>query len=370
MKILLVEPFFTGSHKAWAEEFQQHSSHEVELLTMSGHHWKWRMHGGAVTLARKFNEENFSPDFILATDMLDFSTFLALTKSRTANIPNAIYFHENQLAYPWSETDQDVQKGRDNHYAFINYTSALVADRVFFNSQYNLSSFTDGLVDFLNAFPDHNERASIENIKAKSSVLPLGLNLQKLDKYKPATITREIPLILWNHRWEYDKNPTDFFNALLEIQEKGHEFNVAVLGENYAKSPSIFNEAKERLGEKMVHFGYADNFETYVQWLWQADIIPVTSNQDFFGASLVQAMFCNTFPLLPNRLAFPEHLPETEKDHYFYADYNELVSKLEQAIINIEQVRKTNVQQWIAQYDWSSCIDLYDTVLEQKMHTS
>ena len=28
------------------------------------------------------------------------------------------------------------------------------------------------------------------------------------------------PLILWNHRWEYDKNPTDFFKVLYKMQEK------------------------------------------------------------------------------------------------------------------------------------------------------
>ena len=49
MKILILEPFFTGSHKDWAEGFKFHSKHEVQILSLPGRFWKWRMHGGAIT---------------------------------------------------------------------------------------------------------------------------------------------------------------------------------------------------------------------------------------------------------------------------------------------------------------------------------
>ncbi|SVD66234.1 uncharacterized protein METZ01_LOCUS419088, partial [marine metagenome] len=73
MNIVLIEPYFTGSHRNWAVGLQKHSSHTIELLTLPGSFWKWRMHGGAVTLARMFMESELSPDLILATDMLDVS---------------------------------------------------------------------------------------------------------------------------------------------------------------------------------------------------------------------------------------------------------------------------------------------------------
>ena len=109
MRILIVEPYFTGSHASWAEGYVCNSRHEVEILKLSGAYWKWRMHGGAVTLARQFLDSGKRPpDVILATDMLDVTTFQALTRSVTANTPFAMYFHENQLTYPWSSTDRDV----------------------------------------------------------------------------------------------------------------------------------------------------------------------------------------------------------------------------------------------------------------------
>ena len=95
MKITILEPFFTGSHQQWAEGYQRYSQHDVQILSLKGKHWKWRMYGGAVSLAKQFMELSELPDLILATDMLDFTTFLALTRSRTKAIPTAIYFHES-----------------------------------------------------------------------------------------------------------------------------------------------------------------------------------------------------------------------------------------------------------------------------------
>ena len=135
MKILLVEPYFSGSHKSWAEGYQSFSNHNIRIISLPGKFWKWRMHGGAISLAKQFMEMDFNPDLILATDMLDLTTFLSLTKSRTAQIPNALYFHENQLSYPWSPLDKDLVLKRDLHYHYINYTSSLVSDYNYFNSE-------------------------------------------------------------------------------------------------------------------------------------------------------------------------------------------------------------------------------------------
>lgn len=35
MNILLVEPYYGGSHKAWADGYRDHSVHEVRLATMT-----------------------------------------------------------------------------------------------------------------------------------------------------------------------------------------------------------------------------------------------------------------------------------------------------------------------------------------------
>ena len=365
MNILLLEPFLSGSHQKWAEGYQSHSRHDIRLLSLKGRHWKWRMHGGAVTLAGQFSQPDWRPHLLLSTDMLDVAAFLGLTRQHTAGIPAITYFHENQITYPWSPADEDVERQRDNHYGFINYTSALASDRVFFNSHFHRRAFLDSLPIFLKRFPDARELHRIQELEKKSNVLPLGMNLRALglsekpEKYPEATL-------LWNHRWEYDKAPEAFFNALFRLKEEGIPFRLIVLGRSYRQSPEIFEIARHRLKEEIVHFGYAEDNTAYARLLWQADILPVTSRQDFFGGSVVEAIYCNCFPILPNRLAYPEHIPPAEQPLHLYEKEEEFYPKLREAVLGIEAMRRQAAyQHFVAKYDWSILATEYDRALEQ-----
>ena len=369
MNITLIEPFFTGSHAAWAKSYAQYSEHKVDILSLSGNHWKWRMHGGAVTLAKKYLMSNKNPDLILVSDMLDLTTFLALTRKQTSGVPVAIYFHENQICYPWSPDDQDIPKKQDQHYGFINYSSALAADSVFFNSQYHFTAFFDELPSFLKQFPDCNELKTIAAIHAKSSVLPLGLDLKKLNgpelQKQNEENRNQPPLILWNHRWEYDKNPDEFFNALFVLDEQGLDFRVAILGESFGHKFPIFETARIKLGNKVVHYGYAEDLIQYTQWLHRADIIPVTSIHDFFGASIVEALYCGCYPILPKRLTYPELVPYEEHPELFYHDFNDLVEKLAATMQDIETIRQQSFRHYIEKYSWQNMAPEYDEAFSE-----
>tara|TARA_Y100001970_G_scaffold271771_1_gene367607 strand:- start:2217 stop:3305 length:1089 start_codon:yes stop_codon:yes gene_type:complete len=359
MKILIIEPYYTGSHKQWAEGYQKYSQHEIMILSMKGQFWKWRMHGGAVTLAKEYKKLDFNPDLILASDMLDLSTFNALIKTRART---AIYFHENQLSYPWSPNDRDIIQKRDHHYGFINYSSALVADHVFFNSKFHMNSFINDLHLFLKSFPDYNELNTINNIQEKSDVLYLGLELEKFDIYKKAHHNR--PLILWNHRWEYDKNPDAFFSILKQIKNAKYDFDLAVLGENFNNSPNIFLNAKKNFKKNILHWGYVEDFNIYSEWLWKANIIPVTSKQDFFGASVMEAIYCNTYPLLPNRLSYPELIPNRLHEDLIYKNEEDLYKKIIQAIKNFNMQNFKIIRKAAKEYDWKFLAPIYDNKME------
>jgi len=364
MHITLLEPFFAGSHAAWATEYQKYSQHQINILSLKGRHWKWRMYGGGIALAAKFLEQKTPTDLILATDMLNLNDFLAHTRHKTADIPTAMYFHENQLTYPWSATDNDVKLKRDRHYSFINYTSALVADKIFFNSKYHLESYLGALPNFLRKFPDNKGLKNVKKIADKSEVLHLGMNLKHLDSHKKPK-NEKLPLILWNHRWEYDKNPDDFFRALYILKEKGLRFEVALLGESYQNKPACFEEAKTKLADEIVHYGFAESFEDYAHWLWKADILPVTSNQDFFGGSVVQAIYANCYPILPKRLAYPEHLPKEIHKHHYFENFEQLVEMLTKAVENISLIREQNFDNFVKKYDWTEIVGKYDAVFKQ-----
>ncbi len=362
MKILIVEPYFAGSHAAWAEGYRQHSQHDVAILSLPGQFWKWRIQGGAIALARQFLANSPKPDLIVVTDMLNLPVFLALTRRQIATTPIAIYFHENQLGYPWAPRDRDVLHQRHYHYGFINYASALVSDAVFFNSKFHQSSFLNELPRFLKGFPDYHELETISEIEAKCQVLYFGLDLERFVRV-PAVRQAKAnapPLLLWNHRWEHDKNPEEFFRALSVLHQRGLDFRVAILGQNFRNAPSEFELARQQLGEKIVQFGFVADTQHYIDWLHQADILPVTSHHDFFGASVVEAIYCGCYPLLPNRLAYPEIFPIDLFPENFYDGFDELIDKLSSAIINIDSIRKQNYSAVVEKYDWKNMAKIYD----------
>ena len=354
MRIKLIEPFFTGSHKQWAEGLQKYSKHEISIASLNGNHWKWRMHGSAISFSQNLDQETV-PDLILSTDMLDVATFKSLLPTSWNHVPVITYFHENQITYPWSQNDPDKELKRDLHYGWINYTSALASDRVLFNSDYHLNSFLDALPGFLNVFPDNQNFETLNQIRNKSEVLHLGMDLTKFDQFKGNKIHNRI---LWNHRWEYDKNPESFFKVLFQLDDEGIEFELAVCGERFEKAPPIFEEAQIRLSDKIVQFGTLDSFEEYSKLLWSCGIIPVTSNQDFFGISAVEAIYCECAPLLPNRLNFPAHL---NQHHLLFDNDCELLDKLRKLLL---ERKPNNFRSEILRYDWSSQIKDYDSLFE------
>ncbi len=359
MKICLLEPYDAGSHHAWLQGYKENSRHDVYPLTMEGRFWKWRMRGGAVTLARRYRDQAVDADLLLATDMLDLSTFLALDRDIVRDLPVTMYMHENQLTYPL----RPGQK-RDLHYGFINYVSMLCADRIFFNSQFHLDSWFGELPRMLKHFPDYNELDTVDALMAKSKVLSLGVDLRALDAHRPQESTEGPAIILWNHRWEYDKNPEAFLEALYALDEAGVDFRVAILGENFGQLPPAFARARRRLRSRIVQFGYVEGFAAYARWLWRADIVVSTAIQEFFGASIAEAMYCGCLPILPQRLNYPQFVPETHERVCLYESEEEFVSLLEQAIGDVDRHRAHSLRHMVAPYDWSRMASEYDRCME------
>lgn len=358
MHILIIDPFYDTSHKAWAEGYQKHSQHQVTILSLPPRYWKWRMYGSSIELAKRFRREDLKPDIIIATDMMDVSLFKAQLAAEISHVPIILYFHENQLTYPWSETDQDVKLKRDRHYGFMNYTSALVADYVLFNSKYHHDSFLGALPQFLGAFPDFQNQQTVNIIREKAAVLYLGLELSRFDSFQAESET-ETPIILWNHRWEYDKNPDLFFKTLFRLKEEKHAFKVIILGNRTKVYPPIFDEAKIILVDEIIHFGFAESFEDYASLVWKANILPVTNIQDFFGISIVEAAYCNTHLLLPNRLTYPELFPAANS----YSDEEELYIALKAMINQVEGKTFHTHRSTAGQFSWEKLIVKYDKLI-------
>lgn len=380
IRILIISPYHGGSHQAWAGGYQRFSEHDVQILMLPARFWKWRMHGGSITLAHNFlimedhgdldsntdlDGKNL-PNVILATDMVDLTTFLALTRPHTSSVPIALYMHENQLTYPLpsdgSTGPMRRQRGeRDLHYAFINFASMLAADRVLFNSSYHMQSFFEELARFLKRFPDYNELNTIPDLKAKSSVLPVGIDFQRFNGDKAEKNAGALPLILWNQRWEYDKNPERFFQALYLVAEEGIPFRLAICGQNFRQKPSEFEEAISQLANHIIFQGYADDRQ-YARLLWDASVTISTSEHEFFGISIAEAIYCHTFPILPNSLSYPELIPPIHYHDCLYNTQEGLLRRIRRALTRPAEISKITeaLANHISQFDWKLIAPQYD----------
>jgi glycosyltransferase involved in cell wall biosynthesis len=360
MHILLVEPYFGGSHRAWAEGYARHSGHDVDLLTLPARFWKWRMQGAAATLAEKVRRFQQRPDLLLATDMLNLPAFLGLARQRLAGVPAALYCHENQLTYPVPPGEK-----RDLTYGMINWLSMLAADRIFFNSAYHLEDWFDELPRLLKHFPDYAHLHRVAKVRTRATVLPVGCDLARLDQARVEPRRSEVPLILWNQRWEYDKDPRAFFRALDDLAEEGLDFEVALAGSNVRQMPEEFEAGRERLGARIVHYGRADE-QTYARLLRQANVVVSTALHEFFGMAVVEAIYCGCFPILPRRLAYPEILPTSHHERCLFEDHAGLLERMRWALTHRREANqsKRELRAAVQRFDWARMAPEYDALLE------
>jgi len=319
LKVLAVEPYFGGSHKEFLLAYQRLSGHDVRLLTMSARKWKWRMRGAGLHFAGCRDDFGWA-DVLLVSDFVNLPELFGLLGER---MPSAVYFHENQMTYPVRSESE-----RDYHFGFTNILTAAVADAVVFNSDFHRRDFLRATGKFIAKMPDYRPENLAARIEARSRVVYPGVEIGA--DLSPGGWGRP-PMILFNHRWEFDKCPEEFFAAMDELSRAGLDFRLGVTGESYRERPEIFEEVGEKFAERFVQFGFADA-KRYLEVLDMADIVVSTSIQEFFCISVVEAVSHGAWPLLPNRLSYPELIPEEYHKRCLYENRADLVEKLKKLL--------------------------------------
>ena len=369
-----VEPYFGGSHKYFLRALAERSRHEFTLFTLPGRHWKWRMHGGAVTLAARVASaarqaaQQAAPTVLLATDMLDLATFLSLAGPPLDRTPVLLYFHENQLTYPLPPGVE-----RDLGYALKNITSALAARRVLFNSAYHREEFLDAVVDLLASLPDEVPAWVPHELEAKSAVLPVGCDLRRFERHRETALREAAggrwgdpslgPLLLWNQRWEYDKAPERFFEALRVLRKEGVPFRLAMAGPSQGTPTEEFLRAKSDLADRIVHWGRVPGGDGYASLLWAADVVASTAIHEFFGIAVTEAMYCGCRPVLPKRLSYPELIPAEAHEDVLYGE-GELAPALARALRRPRAWPEEQQRRWVDRFDWTRLIERYDEQIQ------
>lgn len=375
MRILALSPYHGGSHKAFHDGWSSRSRHAWSLLSLPAHHWKWRMRHAAIDFAdaaRDLVAHGESFDALLCTDMLNLAEFRGLAPQPLRNLPAVAYFHENQFTYPVTREDP-----RDMHLAFNNVITALAANAVWFNSRFHQNDFLDAAHNTLRRMPDYQPADAIENIKRKSLVQSPGAHIDAHPMQRTAA-HRQRPLhIVWAARWEHDKNPAQFFEAMYELSKRNLPFELSVIGESFNEVPACFQEANERLREHIVNWGYQSSRADYERALCDADVFVSTSLHEFFGISAVESMLAGCFALLPSRLAYPDLLDCFDRNVAELFLYDGSTRSLVDSLIRLVDAKaqgdcwpcdRALLQQSASRYEWTARAAAMDDAIELLLH--
>jgi len=314
-RILLLDPFHGGSHAAWAQGVKQgltQKGHRVDLKTFHANHWKWRMQGAAGIWAHELQSMS-PPDVLITTDMCDLAQLKGLLPATWHGVKCVVMFHENQLTFPWSPTDNDPKLGRDLAYSYINVSSALAADQVWFNSAHHRRAFLDAVDTWMAKMPKPRLPRPAARIAEKSHVVHLGLSFEDWDALRPEQPGNwegcEVPVLLWNQRWSWDKG-TDVWMALVHgILKHNIPAEFVVMGESKGRIPEGWEAMRDNMGSRCLQWGYADSKADYVRWLWRSTVAPLAPKQEYFGLAVIEAMRCEVMPWVPQLHAYTETMP-------------------------------------------------------------
>lgn len=302
-RLLFIEPYLADSHRALVDGLTTHVPARWQVLGLAGRFFRWRMRGAAPFLAQSAARVlSQGHDGIICSAMLNLAELRGLCPA-LARVPALAYFHENQLAYPTPGQADAAQQERDLFLAFSNLTTALAAQRAVFNSAYHRAQFLTAAEEIIGRMPDARPVGMLRRIEELSVVMPVPIEPAAPAEGRP----HEGPLrILWNHRWEHDKGPEEFFGALAELAESGAEFQVAVLGRRFGRCPEVFDQAAELLGHRLARLGWAETRAEYQGWLAWADVVVSTARQENQGLAVAEAVAAGCRPCVPGALVYPE----------------------------------------------------------------
>jgi glycosyltransferase involved in cell wall biosynthesis len=369
-----------GSHAAWAEGLVRHSGHHVHLVALPARQWRWRLRGGAIALARAAEglvTEHGPPDVVLASDLVDVSAFLGLTRRWLGDPAVALYLHESQLVHPTGRARGARDGGAvarsvaaGDEAVAANWRSLLVADRVLVNSAFHRDALLAALPAWLARLPEAGGPDELGAVSARMEVLPVGVELRGLGRAeRRSSWPAEPPLVLWNQRWDHDKRPEALLRVLVALAEAGVPFRLALAGERTRVDPREFTDAVARLGPRVVHVGHLAP-EAYRRLLLGADVVVSTAAHEFFGVAPVEAMAAGAVPLLPDRLSYPELVPRWAHDAVLYR--GGLFERLRTVLDDLAAARRRvhGLRAAMGRYDWSVLAPRYDEVLDSVVPSS
>ena len=314
-KILLLSPYDAISHKYWREGLvSEFSEHKFIVVTLPARFFSWRFRGNSLTMA---HDDRLADDYdlLIATSMTDLSALKGMCPN-LARVPCLLYFHENQFAYPQNSGSSRSTELHSNETAtqrtlemqITSIYSAIAANQLVFNSRYNKNTFLEGAELLLQKMPDHVPVGICQSLADKSLVIPVPLGgdcFQTPDRCGKFSI-------LWNHRWEFDKGLDELRAIVCGLIDSGEDFTFHLAGQQFKSVQPVMNEIIDLLrgSERLGNSCFVESREDYLKLLARSNCVLSTSNHEFQGLAIQEAIASGCVPIVPDRLVYPEYIQD------------------------------------------------------------
>jgi glycosyltransferase involved in cell wall biosynthesis len=90
-----------------------------------------------------------------------------------------------------------------------------------------------------------------------------------------------------------------------------------------------------------------------------------TAIQEFFGISVIEALYCSCVPVLPRRLSYPALLPAEHHAACLYDNDSALADRLAATMRDLPALKQRNFRAVAQQYDWSQMAPQWDALFEE-----
>ena len=358
--VLVLEPWYRGSHRSWIEGWQLHSRHAIRVVAGNDSGWRRSLVTAPARFAQAIDETTEPIDLLVASTPIDLATVLGLIDRSTRRPPTLLYMHESQIGYP------PGPKGRQPYRAMVaDLNSVMSADNVAVATHYH----ADLLRNKMPAFAEELVEGSGSNVQSTLDnlhVLPIGIEMSGLHPAPLSGPTR----VLWNHRWSHDKNPGEFVHAIALLAAEEYEFELYALGEVERAGEKAFQRLKDQLSDRILISGVQES-DAYRQILCHSDVVVSTTNHEFFGVAIAEAIGAGARPLLPDRLAYPEIVPGNLSSEFLYRGPLEgalrrVLSKPRDQL----HMHRQETRDHISTFGWETVAPKYDSVLDDLLATA
>jgi glycosyltransferase involved in cell wall biosynthesis len=263
----------------------------------------------------------------------------------------------------------------DEESVLRNWSTWLAADSVLFNSDFHRKSVEKALPAFLARQPEADQLTALESVLDKFDVLPVGIefganapgaSVPESFTTRQGTEGGSVPVIIWPHRWEPDKDPDAFVRALAKLDQHQLDFRLVLAGTDSVVPNDARRRIIDRWSDKIMALGPFPRAE-YEGLLAKSDIVVSCAKHDFFGVGVAEAVTAGCVPVLPDALAYPELISEPWHDIALYQP-GSFGSRLIEVVGSLPQFRLAvdGLARSMMRFGWSRVAPRLDEQLADK----